>query len=201
MNFGDLVTEFYSSGFAYFQQETNGPVRVQRWINQSYQELCDLEDWPFLEATATGTAPLTISDLEDVIDVQDTTTRNTLVQSDHAAMSEVTGDLTITGTPTYYYITGGAVINVFPVSTTVQLSVRYIKNPTDLANNADTPIVPTPFHDLIVLGAWRRGLLDDSAAGDYSLIAAEYDRRLSTMRQSQLVPPRYQTVTGASGDW
>lgn len=200
MNLGDLLNELYASGFSYLQTDANGPARATRWINQSYQEICDLEDWSFLESTATGSAPLTIADLDEVESVLDTTNKTKLEETDWESITDLYADLTIAGAPVYWYETVGSVINVFPTSTTVTLSVRYFKQPQDLASMTDVPIVPTSYHDIIVLGAWRRALLDDSAAGDYQAIRSEWGDRLNVMRLALLDEPESQLISAGSQD-
>lgn len=199
MNLTELQAEVYASGAAYLQQETGGPARVTRWINQAYQELCDLDDWPFLETTATGTAPLTITDFDAVESVLDTSNRRKLEEIDWPTITELYPDLTTAGTPRWYYLTTGNVVNVYPVQA-VTLSVRYYKNPTDLSGSSDTPVVPAQFHDIIVLGAWRRVLLDDNAAGDYQFVKQEWLDRVQTMRQALLWQPTYQVLVAGSED-
>lgn len=200
MNLGQLLTEFYANGFDYLNDGASGATRATRWINQSYQELCALERWPFLEATATGPAPLSVPTLLEVLTVVDTTNTNTtLIEADQVELAN-TGDLTSTGTPIFYYITGGTTVSVWPVATN-SLSVRYTAQPSDLAAAGDTPIVPAPYHDIIVLGAVRRALLDDTDSGSYQLIKAEWNDRVQQMVASQLNPITRQYVTGASDDW
>jgi hypothetical protein len=108
-------------------------------------------------------------------------------------------DPTTTGVASYWYLSN-MTISLYPVST-ANLSIRYIKTPAELASPGDTPIIPTEFHDLIVLGAWRRGLLDDQDAGDMALVKGEWNERVQMMREKYL--PRFgsQLITYAAGDW
>jgi hypothetical protein len=199
VNLNDLQTELYASGFQYLQVETGGTARATRWINQSYQELCDLENWPFLETTATGTSPLAITDLSMIESVLDATNKTKLEAVRWQDLTDSYPDLTTVGAPIFYYLTAGTTVNTYPAAS-VSLSVRYYKNPTDLANAGDTPIIPTAFHDLIVLGAWRRALLDDSGAGDYQFIQQEWTSRVNVMRASLLPDPERQVLTAGSQD-
>jgi hypothetical protein len=92
-------------------------------------------------------------------------------------------------------------VTLLPANASLALSVRYLKVPTELSNAADSPLLPAAYHDIIVLGAWRRGLLDDSNAGDYALIKAEWAERLGAMRQALLDVPTSQFLTFAGEDW
>ena len=201
MNFGELLTEFYANGFDYLSDGGAGETRAKRFINQSYQELCAYDDWPFLEATATGTAPLTVSDMRKPLYVVDTANFNrTLWEVDQATLTDG-ADLTATGGwPHYYYLTGGTTVNIYPTATD-SLTVRYIKTPTDLSADTDTPVVPAPYHDIIVLGAVRRALLDDTDGASIALIKQEWQDRLATMLPAVMNPISNQFVGGHSGDW
>lgn len=201
MNFSDLQTEFFESGFAYLNDNGVGTARAKRWLNQSYKEICALQAWPFLEATATGASPLVISTLGRVISVVDTTNRNTLAKSRYADLVDIYPDVTVVGSPLYWYQSAATTIATAPSGTSVQLSVLYIPVPTDLSNSNDTPSIPTAYHDIIVLGAWRRGLLDDSNAGDYTLIKTEWTDRIAAMKLELLHEPQFQHITGSSLDW
>lgn len=201
MTFAELQTDFYESGFAYLNDNGTGAIRAKRWLNQSYLEICALEPWPFLETTTTGSAPLTPTSLRQVITVLDTTNDVKLEHSDYDSLTDLYPDPTVTGTTLYWYLAGGTTVTIVPPSTTIVLSVTYIKVPTELANASDTPLLPAAYHDIIVLGAWRRGLLDDSNAGDYGLIKSEWGDRLGVMRQSLLDTPTSQLLTMSGEDW
>lgn len=201
MNFSDLQTDFFESGFAYLNDNGVGLVRAKRWINQAYLEICALEPWSFLEVTATGTPPLAVSDFDRAISVLDNTNHVRLEHSDFGSLVQSYPDPTVVDTPLYWYLTGGTTIGVMPPATTISLSVRYVKVPTELSNASDTPLLPAAYHDIITLGAWRRGLLDDSNAGDYDVVKGEWNERLSVMRLALLDSPDTQLLTFASEDW
>lgn len=185
MNLTGLLTEFYAYGFNYLDDSGAGTTRATAWLNASYKEICSLERWPWLEATATGTAPLTISDIDTLESVTDTTNVRKLAPMDRRNISDQYPDLTLPGAPMWYYTNSGSSVAVFPV-TAVSLSVRYWKIPPDLSSGSDTPVVPATFHDVIVLGAVRRGLVDDQDAADYQQVVAEYGLRVETMRELYL---------------
>lgn len=201
MTFAELQTDFFESGFAYLNDNGVGVIRAKRWLNQAYLEICALEPWPFLEASTTGVSPLTIADLRQVISVLDTTNKVALVHSDLKAITDLYPDQTVNGTTLYWYLAAGARITLIPANATISLAVNYLKVPTELSNAADTPLLPQAYHDIIVLGAWRRGLLDDSNAGDYGLVKTEWSERLGAMRQALLDVPSTQFLTFAGEDW
>lgn len=157
--FLELQTEMLARGFDYLN-DSGGPgtTRYKRWINDAYHELCEEADWPFLEADSSGASPLTIADMRSVMTVIDTVSGLELPFIDRRELADLYGVLTTTGTPRYYYIDSGSIIRTYPVGGT--LSVRYLKFPTDLSADGNTPVVPARYHSLIVDGAVRRGLMD-----------------------------------------
>lgn len=184
MNLEALRTEFLARGFDYLSS-----TRADNYLNDAYLlDICEEEDWPFLEATEEGTAPLTIADLRTVEYVVNTTQTTKLTPMKEARLTdEFSPDLTTPGTPNLYYITAGTTVNVYPVSTTDEISVRYWKVPTRLSGTS-TPLLPERFHSLIVDGAVARAYEDSD---DYELAQAASTRfleRLEQMRNSLGMP-------------
>lgn len=200
MNYGQLLTEFYASGFSYLDDNGSGAARAGRWVNQAYLELCAAERWPWLETSASGAAPLTITDLNQVESVVTSADKASLVPMFRGDLTDMDGDLTLTGSPRYYYLTADSVVNVYPASTGT-ITVKYCKVPVELSASTDTPVVPQTYHDVIVLGAIRRGLVDDQDAGDYQQVVSEYQARLGMMRAQYLFTPEVQVLRAGSEDW
>ena len=201
--FSTVLSEFYSSGFDYIS-DNGDSARAKRWVNQSYFELCSLEDWPFLNASASGAAPLAVSDLGPITNVRDTVTDITLVESDEELLSRVDPDYSNTaGSASYYYInfvSGAPEILVYPVSTN-NIEVVYTKVPTELSADADVLIVPNQFIDVVVLGAMRRGLIDGTdTQGQLQIVQQELQSRVDSMRR-MLPRVENQEITWASEDW
>ena len=180
MNREELISEFQSRGFDYLSTS-----RASNYINAAYQlDICEEEDWPFLEASKEGKAPLEIADLRAVEFVVDTAQNIELLPLDRRHLvAEVNSDLGTVGTPSVYYLTGGNTINVFSVNTENTLLVRYWKAPEALTGSA-TPLVPSRFHSMIVDFAVARAYEDSD---DYELARAAYNTanaRLERMRAS-----------------
>lgn len=202
MTFAELQAEFFASGFDYLNDNSTGTIRAKRWLNQAYLETCRMEQWPFLEATVSGVPPLAISDLDKVITVLDTTNDGPLSHSDYDSTVQDFPDPTqAPGPPMFWYLTAGTTISVAPPDATISLSVRYTRVPTELSAAGDTPLLPAAFHDVIVLGAWRRGLLDDSNTGDYRNVKQEWADRIGAMRYALLDNPDSQYLTFVAADW
>jgi hypothetical protein len=179
VNLEALRTEFLARGFDYLSS-----TRADGYLNDAYLlDICEEEDWPFLEATATGAAPLTLSDLRAIEYVTDLTQPRKLDPLKRARIADDwSTDLTQTGSPSLYYVTKGTTVNVFPVAAD-EIEVLYWKVPTALTGTAN-PLLPDRFHSLIVDGAVARAYEDSD---DYELAQAassRFEARLERMRTS-----------------
>jgi len=204
--FVTVQTEFYNSGFNYISDNSQTD-RAKRWINQSYQELCALEPWPFLKTSTTSTSPASLPTLNRIIYVRDTSTNNKLIEADFDNLTDLQPNLTTTGTAGWYYIdytAGSPAVTAFPVTTNT-LQIVYYQNPVELSADADVLVVPNQFVDVVVLGAMRRAYLDGTdTAQQYQMVKAEWSDRLNFMRTQLLPRPSYQEVSiwpSASTDW
>src|SRR3954462_2289412 len=93
--FSDLRTELSRRGFDYLDS-----TRLGNFTNDAYlRDICEVQDWPFLEASTSGTAPVTVSDLRTVEYVIDSTNGVKLSPIDRRNLTDWTVDLTTTGTP------------------------------------------------------------------------------------------------------
>lgn len=183
MKRSELIEEFEERGFHYL-----GSSRLARYINDGYLlDICEGEDWPFLEGVAEGTAPLEIADLRTVEYVLDRTAERKLNPIKRGRLTDDWNvDLTQTGTPEVYYLTQGTTINAFPVSAADVLEARYWIAPSKLSAADDEPLPPERFHTLIVDAAVARAYSDSD---DYELRDAarkEFDEGLDQMRESLL---------------
>lgn len=182
--FAELKAELAAEGYDYLSDTRQG-----YFINEAYAALCDEDFWPFTEATpATGAAPLTISDLATVETVRDTVQNVPLAFKTRSWLQRRFVDLTVTGAPLYYYITGGTTVNTFPVGGT--LSVTYWKTPTLMSSSGDKPLVPQRFRRLIVDYAVREAAMDNNDLDDVAAVQAKIDRRLQVMREALLIGSR-----------
>ena len=164
-----MQTEVYSRGFNYLNDGGAGVTRVTRWLNDAMHEIDSRADWPYLNTTTTGAPPLTIVDLNTVESVTDISQLRTLQPCDRRDLREWYADLTITGTPWGWYLTGGNVINVFPANTGTTLTVDYYRDAPDLVNAGDTPLMPDQYRMAIV---------------EYALVKAHLDAENETSAQT-----------------
>lgn len=181
MTFAQMLTELYARGPDWLSLNTAGQTRAKRWLNESYAELAGLEPWPFLETSTSGTAPLTISNLGDVIYVEDTTNDNRLHLLDVRSAVDDDPDLDDTGTPEGYYLDGSSTLRVWPASTSVTVAVRYIKVPTELSADGDTLDIPSRFQGLVIDGAMVRVYQDSDEFEAAAALQQMIDMRVGKM--------------------
>ena len=155
-----MQTEVYSRGFNYLNDSGAGTARVTRWLNDAMHEIDGRADWPYLNTTVTGNAPLVIADLATVESVTAVNLLRTLQPVDRRDLREWYADLTTPGTPWGWYLTGGNTINVFPASTSEVLTVDYFKDAPDLVGGSDAPLMPDQYRMAIVEYAVAKAHLD-----------------------------------------
>jgi hypothetical protein len=143
-------------------------ARQNVWLNSAKNRFEDYPfDWPWLKATTTGAAPLTISDLRRVRSVVDTNARVSLEQIDADELIEfVDAVLTLSGAAAWWYLSAETVVSTYP--TTAALSVRYVKFSPELSGDSDTPLIPARYRqtwlDLAEVEVLRYGVKDVAAA-------------------------------------
>ncbi len=184
MTLAQLRTAVYQRGFHYLYDETGDDTRADYFINNSYIDICTMEDWPFLENIATGIAPITITDLSSIESVIDSTSVMKLSPLDRRNITDDWDtNLATAGSPTFYYLTQGSVVNVYPTNTTDTISVRYWRQATELVSDGDTPLVPASGQSGIIEGAVAQAYADsdnfDAAQQAYAL----RDQAVENMRE------------------
>jgi hypothetical protein len=117
-------------------------ARVDTAINDAYFEINERAEWPWLETTTSGTAPLTISDLGQILSVVDSTTDTELEGRDVRDITSWNVDLDTTGNPTNFWLDGMTTLRVWPLNTTDTISVRYLKTVNALTADTDTTVFP-----------------------------------------------------------
>lgn len=182
LTFTALKTEFAARGFDYLDSTRQG-----YYLNRAYRDIVTTEDWPFMESTATGAAPLVISDLSSVESVIDTTQQIKLEPRDRRNLTDdYSTDLSTAGTPAFYYLTQGSVVNLYPTSSD-NLAVRYYKVATDLSSGSDVPLVPGSSNQLaIVDGACGYAYADSDNFSASQQAFALRDSIVEQMRETYL---------------
>jgi hypothetical protein len=196
MTFAELKAELFDRGTSYLEDSGAGIARAERWLNEGYRQIVNMQSWPFVIATATGTADagfVTAADLRRVLLVADASagvgtpglslrkaTYEELVGDDSADLAE-------TGTPYQYYIDGGTTIRAFPVGGTI--FVRYVKRVAPLTGT-DEPIFDEEYHGIIVDLAMIPAYIDSDNYEAAAALRAEVNLKLSAMVDDYQVDAR-----------
>jgi hypothetical protein len=187
LDFVAMRTEVFARGLSDLNDGGAGLTRVKRWIVDAAHEIDVLADWPYKMSSTTGTAPLTIADLDVVECVTDVSNLSALQPTDRRYLRTTYGDLTTTGTAGFYYFTAQTTIATYPVSTAT-LTVDYWKVGPDLSADADVPLMPDRFRMGIVHYAVAAALTDRGDLQGAQLARQDGDRVVSQMMASLLVP-------------
>ena len=201
--FAELKAELAARGFDYLTDARQGAM-----VNRGMRALDGMALWPYLENSATGLAPLAISDLGTVEAVLDTTNDVELAPSTYQELlSLFGGDLSTSGNPTFWYrATPGGVPTVatYAVSTSVQIGVQYFRTTAALVNSTDVPLAPARWHDLVVDLAAVRAYRDMHNHGAAESLQAQVDRDVAQMRQElftdQVQGPGFIQIRSGSDD-
>ncbi len=177
-----LRTDFFGRGFDHYRTPADSLAQANRWINQAYLKLCEEALWPFLLATATGSAPLAVADLRAIRTVKTAGVTRPLDPIDEDELADGY-DLTTTGTPTWFYV-DNLTVRTYPVGGT--LTVRYWKVPAVLAADGDTALIPDRFCDAIVDRAVMAAAREDAPEAA-AAARASYDDTVDLMRRSLLL--------------
>lgn len=204
LDFQGMLTELYARGFDYLNDGGTGVTRAKRWINDAAHGIDDLEPWIYLQASTTGVAPLTVSDLGRIESVVDVANLRSLAYLDRRDLTDLYGDINRTGRPNYYVVTGGTVVTTYPTSTSTTLTVRYLKVPADLSANGDTPAMPDRFRMGIVEHAVAQALRDVNnyeGAAQAQAAGDQIVRRMLEWHTLVQGEGGQQMITGSGGDW
>jgi hypothetical protein len=138
VNLGEARSELGGRGFDYLSAG-----RQTLMLNDALQELEDYWEWPWLRKTATGPAPLQVTDLKTVLKVTDQAGNELTGISDYDDF-----DPAGTGTPANWWIDdtdGTPTLIAVPVGD-ITLTVRYERDNTALADTGDTPDIPARYN-------------------------------------------------------
>ena len=115
MTFLELYTELSDRGFNHLST-----TRLKAIINRARSRLDGSHTWTYLEDAGQGTAPLSIPTL-GIVEVVSNETQNYVLENvGYADLAEWGCDLSLTGSPRYWYRAtpaGDPVIATYPTST------------------------------------------------------------------------------------
>lgn len=185
--FAQAQTEFYARGFDYLNQDAAGRTRAKRYLVEAYlEDVCADEPWDFLRTSTSGTAPLTVADLDTIISVKNTSQNYPLNGADQGWLEDTYLDLERTGFAEWYYLSDETTLSVYP-TTTDTIEVRYFKVPEEPSADDDTFLVPSRWQGLIIDAAVIRAYVDSDNFEAAALLQQRFDRRLAKMRSSEMV--------------
>lgn len=192
MTFNELKEELFARGTNYLEEDASTEARAERWLNQAYREILNLHPWPFLQATATGTAGagyVSIADLRKLRAVSDITPGYDvhLGRASFEELLEENGDLTETGDPEWYYVDGTATVKAFPVGG--QIKAYYIKR-VDPMSGTDTPVFDEEYHNLIVDKAMIKAYIDSDNFEAAAALREETNLSLTAMAEDYFLDSR-----------
>lgn len=204
MTFAELKAELVARGF-----DSLTTTRQGYYINAARAELDRMFLWPWREKSTTGTSPLSITDLGTVEAVINTTRSSVpLSKVDYRTLLDAYGDLSVSGSPSYYYIawpSGTPQVVVFP-SNSDTIGVQYWRVTPDLSADSDTPASPSQAHYLIVDIAVRRAYRDNDDHQAAAALQPEIDNAVAQLLEQYTPgipdgPDGYVGVSFQSEDW
>lgn len=200
MNLGQAFDEVQERGFNF-----DDFTRLTFWLNQAKDTFEDFYQWPWLETATTGTAPLVIADLKQVLYVADTSNDTELLGMLPAEIVVNGIDLNQTGTPQYWWLDGETTVRVWPVNTSAALTVRYVKQSPELAVDTDTPLIPARYHPTWVDLAVIRAYVDTdnfvAAQGLKQVVDADLQQIATRYATRNRQNPGYQVLRAGADDW
>lgn len=161
-------------------------TRYDLWINLTEMEIASAFQFFQLEEIATTTMVVgqaiyqLPNDLLAIYSLSDTTAKRKLRRSHFRKFDNV--DTTVSGVPTHY-IRFGNYIQLIPVPDSEnRLQLRYCKIFDKMEKDSDTPTLPAPWHECLILGAEARGW---RALGEYQRYGIVKNEYLSIVRSRQ----------------
>lgn len=210
MTFAAMKTELIARGFdGLASNGLTADTRAGVYINAARAEFDRMFLWPWREKSATGTSPLSITDLGTIEKVIDTSNSSVaLARADYSSLVDAYGDLSPSGSPSFYYVawpSGTPEVVAYPGGSHT-IGVQYWRVTPDLSSGSDTPASPAECHYTIVDMAVRRAYRDNDDHDSAAAIQAEIDLAIGQFLFAYPPgiadgPDAYVGVTGASEDW
>jgi hypothetical protein len=195
VNFSELKDELFARGTDYLEEDAQGVARAERWLNQGYREIVNLQAWSFLRTTVTanpGDGFVSIPDLRRVLYVSDATGVSgsghgtSLRRVSIEDLVEGDFDLSKAATPEVYYTLGPAVYT-YPLGGLPR--VTYLKRVPPMSG-VDEPIFDEEYHNLIVDKAMVKAYIDSDNFEAAAALRAEIDAGLAAMGEDYMIDAR-----------
>lgn len=199
MNLSEARDELRARGF-----DGLTDARCTAFLNAGKNVLENYAPWPWLDASTSGTSPITISDLKTVLHVWSTSPNTSLEGQDRNYLRSTYGpDLTLTGGAQFWYLDGLSTMRFFPVDT-VTRNVDYLKVSPELSADADEPLFPARLHPVWIDFAVVEAYVDADEPTMAQSVQAKAENRLAreldTYFNRNLQNPGKQLLTFSSQD-
>lgn len=207
MTFLDLQNELISVPSSRFKETQR--ASVMKWINYAYAKLWTLDDWTFrlTQAAPTVTAGSTVvssvpADFGASMGFWRVDGQEINYLKPRQFNNRWQGD-TSQGLPEDFTVINGA-LTVRPISSeTAAYALLYERTVTPMVNDNDVPLIPAPYHYLLVHGATITGLVEEQDF-TYQFHAGEWSSGIQAMQLEYLDDQRGQPAQFGSwndGTW
>lgn len=174
--------------------------RYKRLLNRGQRHIANAKLWPFMidfantTNTSSGTAEYTLTEtnIKKLLNLRISTDgsekRLSPVSYNGFTHSYPHVDSTETGCPDVYYPTGRSStyqlkVTLFPVpDATYSLLYDFYKEPTDMSDDADVPVFPTAYHDMLVDYVLWKSYQHDRDMETAGIYKAQFDQNLNQMK-------------------
>lgn len=197
MNLGELRTALQSKGYG-----TDTAPEQNSAINEVYREIHGMMRWPFLEAqdsslvTVAGTNAYTLPMANwrnlDAVRLQITATQeyDNLQYLDVQSFRDYEHIDRDTTTP-YYWTFYANQLHLYPYpDNAYSVVIDYITEPADLVLDTDVPVIPVPYHDVLVWGAVESLAYRERDWLGRQFAEAKKEGMISRMKEEYLVKQR-----------
>lgn len=207
MNLSQLQAAIQAYGYG-----TDTTAQQTAFINASYREVHSKNRWPFLEAydtsltttpgigivslTTLGVAALTPWRNLDAVRLELAGQANTGIDLDYmqpqALRSQESSfnDPNQTAPPRYWTVIDQN-LHFWPLpDQAYQIDIDYIIEPPDLAAPTDVPILPLPYHDVLVFGALKQIAMRERDLWSIGNYGSEFEQRLQRFEEEYFLRQR-----------
>jgi hypothetical protein len=183
------------------------------FINAAYREVHSKQRWPFLEAydtslsTIAGVNTVSLATLGgstpwrnlDAVRIQSDGTANSGQDMDYMQPQNMRSRETEysdwSAKPRNWSVIDQT-LHLWPIPDGVYtLGIDYIIEPPDLVNPTDTPLLPIPYHDVLVFGALKQIAMRERDLWSIGNYGAEYQRRLQEFEEEYFLRQRQTSST------
>jgi hypothetical protein len=179
----EMLSEIRDHGF-----DDLTDTRILGFLNDTYEDVCSREPWPFLEATASVTVNASgrVTDPTDVGKVLAMSHTTSGMPNIHPIrleqITQQAGDrLTETGDSVAYYFIGNE-LYLWPIPSSPSIVLRYLRTPAALTVTPDSsPILPR-HQRVLVLGALVKCYALEDDPENAASFQQQFENRLLQMR-------------------